>query len=138
MKKILAYRFSAFGDVGMIVPVLKEFLAQNPDTEIVFVSRKNFADLFDGVERLTFRGVNLDDYKGVFGLRKLTKELNKEYNPKYKFPHSMASTLLEMAHSQKFFMQNLPALTDFAKEQDDKKIILFLESMLFSSIANNR
>jgi hypothetical protein len=32
---------------------------------------------------LTFRGVNLDDYKGVFGLRKLTKELNKEYNPKY-------------------------------------------------------
>ncbi len=83
MKKILAYRFSAFGDVAMIVPVLKEFLAQNPDTEIVFVSRKNFADLFDGVERLTFRGVNLDDYKGVFGLRKLTKELNKEYNPKY-------------------------------------------------------
>ncbi len=47
-----------------IVPVLKEFLAQNPDTEIVFVSRKNFSDLFDGVERLTFRGVNLDDYKG--------------------------------------------------------------------------
>ena len=83
MKKILAYRFSAFGDVAMIVPVLKEFLSQNPDTEIVFVSRKNFADLFDGVERLTFRGVNLDDYKGVFGLRKLVKELNKEFQPKY-------------------------------------------------------
>jgi ADP-heptose:LPS heptosyltransferase len=77
VKKILAYRFSAFGDVAMIVPVLKEFLAQNPDTEIVFVSRKNFADLFDGVERLTFRGVNLDDYKGFFGLRKLALELKK-------------------------------------------------------------
>lgn len=83
MKKILAYRFSAFGDVAMIVPVLKEFLAQNPDVEIVFVSRKNFADLFLGVERLTFRGVNLDDYKGLFGLRKLVKELNKEFQPKY-------------------------------------------------------
>ena len=58
----------------------------------------------------------------------------KEYNPKYKFPHSMASTILEMAHSQKFFMKNLPALTDFSKEQDDKKIILFLESLLFNSI----
>jgi len=58
----------------------------------------------------------------------------KEYNPKYKFPHSLASTLLEMAHSQKFFKQNLPALTDFPKETDDKKIILFLESLLFSSI----
>lgn len=58
----------------------------------------------------------------------------KEHNPKYKFPHSMASTILEMAHSQKFFMKNLPALTDFSKEQDDKKIILFLESLLFNSI----
>lgn len=83
MKKILAYRFSAFGDVAMIVPVLKEFLAQNPDTEIVFVSRKNFADLFDGVERLTFRGVNLDDYKGFFGLRKLALELKKEFQPDF-------------------------------------------------------
>ena len=79
MKKILAYRFSAFGDVAMIVPVLKEFLAQNPNTEIIFVSRKNFADLFDGVERLTFRGVNLDDYKVFFGLRKLALELKKEF-----------------------------------------------------------
>ena len=83
MKRILAYRFSAFGDVAMIVPVLKEFLAQNPDTEIVFVSRKNFADLFDGVERLTFRGVNLDDYKGFFGLRKLALELKKEFQPDF-------------------------------------------------------
>lgn len=57
-----------------------------------------------------------------------------EYNPKYKFAHSLASTLLEMAHSQKFFMQNLPALTDFTKEDGDKKIIIFLESLVFSSI----
>ena len=59
----------------------------------------------------------------------------KEYNPKYKYPHSLASTILEMAHSQKFFKQNLPALTDFPKEEDDKKIILFLESLLFSSLS---
>jgi len=58
----------------------------------------------------------------------------KEYNPKYKFPHSLASTILEMAHSQKFFKQNLPALTDFPKEKDDKKIVLFLEELLFNSI----
>ncbi len=59
----------------------------------------------------------------------------KEYNPKYKFPHSLASTILEMAHSQKFFKQNLPALTDFPKSEDDKKIIIFLESLLFSSLS---
>lgn len=83
MTKILAYRFSAFGDVAMIVPVLKEFLAQNPQVEIVFVSRKNFSDLFLNIERLTFCGVNLDDYKGVFSLRKLVKKLNKEHQPTF-------------------------------------------------------
>jgi ADP-heptose:LPS heptosyltransferase len=83
VKKILAYRFSAFGDVAMIVPVLKEFLVQNPDTEIVFVSRKNFADLFDGIERLTFRGIKPDDYKGILSLRKLALELKKEYQPDF-------------------------------------------------------
>lgn len=57
-----------------------------------------------------------------------------EYNPKYKFPHSLASSILEIAHSQKFFKENLPALTDFPKEVQDKKLVLFLESVLFSSI----
>lgn len=81
--KILAYRFSALGDVAMIVPALKEFLIQNPKEEIVFVSREAYADLFSGIERLSFRGVNLDDYKGLLGLRKLAKTLNQEINPTY-------------------------------------------------------
>jgi ADP-heptose:LPS heptosyltransferase len=79
--KILAYRFSAFGDVAMIIPVLKEFLDQNPDAEITFVSRKNFADLFEGIPRVSFKGVNLDSYKGLFGLKKLAEELKDEFNP---------------------------------------------------------
>jgi ADP-heptose:LPS heptosyltransferase len=38
--RILAYRFSAFGDVAMTAPVFREFLEQNPGCEIVMVSRK--------------------------------------------------------------------------------------------------
>lgn len=79
--KILAYRFSAFGDVAMIVPVLKEFLVQNPNAEIVFVSRKNFTDLFEGISRLSFKGIDLENYKGVWGLKKLAEELNAEIKP---------------------------------------------------------
>ena len=30
----------------------------------------------------------------------------KDYNPKYKYPRSLSSTMIEMAHSQKFYMQN--------------------------------
>ncbi len=59
-----------------------------------------------------------------------------ECNPKYKYPKSMASTIIEMAHFQNFFMNNLPSLTDFGKDKDELKIVLFLEELVFSSIKN--
>ncbi len=83
MKTILAYRFSAFGDVAMTVPVCIEFLEQNPDVEIIFISREHFKDLFDGHPRLTFKGISFDDYKGIFGIRKLTRQLIKDFKPDY-------------------------------------------------------
>ena len=83
MTTILAYRFSAFGDVAMTVPVFTEFLKQNPDVEIVMVSRSNFKDLFEGIPNLIFKGINVADYKGFFGLRKLGKFLLKEVQPDY-------------------------------------------------------
>lgn len=58
----------------------------------------------------------------------------KEYNPKYKFPHSLSSTIIEMAHSQQFYMHNLPSLTDFGNPKDEKKLILFLEHLVFAAI----
>lgn len=81
MTRILAYRFSAFGDVAMTAPVFREFLEQNPDVEIVMVSRKNFESLFADIPNVIFKGVNLDDYKGFFGLRRLANELLEEFQP---------------------------------------------------------
>jgi hypothetical protein len=57
-----------------------------------------------------------------------------ECNPKYKYPKSLSSTIIEMAHFQNFFMNNLPSLTDFGKEKDELKIVAFLEDLVFSSI----
>jgi len=54
----------------------------------------------------------------------------KECNPKYKFPNSLASTMLEMSHAQKFFMENLPSLTD-SQKIEDSKLTLFLEEVIF-------
>jgi ADP-heptose:LPS heptosyltransferase len=79
--RILAYRFSAFGDVAMTVPVFREFLEQNPDVEIIMVSRSNFEALFADIPNVIFKGVNLDDYKGFFGLNRLANELIKEFHP---------------------------------------------------------
>jgi ADP-heptose:LPS heptosyltransferase len=81
--RILAYRFSAFGDVAMTAPVFREFLEQNPDVEIIMVSRKNFEALFAGIPNVIFKGIDLDDYKGFFGLRRLSNELIKEFHPDF-------------------------------------------------------
>jgi ADP-heptose:LPS heptosyltransferase len=79
--RILAYRFSAFGDVAMTAPVFREFLEQNPDVEIVMVSRKNFESLFADIPNVIFKGIDLDEYKGFFGLTRLANELIKEFHP---------------------------------------------------------
>ncbi|WP_292008602.1 glycosyltransferase family 9 protein [Chryseobacterium sp.] len=81
MTRILAYRFSAFGDVAMSIPVFREFLEQNPDTEIIMVSRKSFENLFSDIPNVIFKGIDFDDYKGFLGIRRLANELLKEFQP---------------------------------------------------------
>lgn len=83
MKRILAYRFSALGDVAMIVPVLREFLEQNQNVEVVFVSRQRFKPLFAHINRLHFKGVDLERYHGILGLLRLGHQLLKEFKPNY-------------------------------------------------------
>jgi len=57
-----------------------------------------------------------------------------ECSPNYLYPKSLASTIIEMAHFQNFFMKNLPSLTDFADNKDEAEIVRFLEDLVFSSI----
>ena len=61
-------------------------------------------------------------------------EIIMECNPKYKYPKSLSSTIIEMAHFQNFFMNNLPSLTDFGNAKDESAIVSFLEDLVFSAI----
>ena len=70
-------------------------------------------------------------YKDLCGV---IADIILESNPKYKYPRSLASTIIEMAHFQNFFMNNLPSLTDFGKTKDELKVVSFLEDLVFSSI----
>jgi AcrR family transcriptional regulator len=57
-----------------------------------------------------------------------------ECNPNYLYPKSLASTIIEMAHFQNFFMNHLPSLTDFAENKDEAEIVIFLDDLVFSSL----
>ncbi|MBQ7742938.1 MAG: glycosyltransferase family 9 protein [Bacteroidaceae bacterium] len=79
MANILAIRFSALGDVAMTMAVLKSFADQHPNDHITLLSRPMASAL---VERLPsnvhLRSVDLSDYKGLGGLRRLSRELMGE------------------------------------------------------------
>lgn len=81
MKKILVYRFSAFGDVAMVANVLQFLSRQNPGLEIVMVSRPMFAPLFANIPGVTFVGIKIEEYKDIFGLTRLALHLAKTYRP---------------------------------------------------------
>lgn len=57
-----------------------------------------------------------------------------ECSPGYKYPKSLASTIIEMAHFQNFFMHNLPSLTDFGNTKQEQEIIAFLTDLVFASL----
>lgn len=78
-KHILVMRFSSMGDVAMTVPVVKALLAQNPELQITYVSRPQFAGFFANIPRLNFFTADLDnDYKGFTGIAKLYRQLKKQ------------------------------------------------------------
>ena len=53
-KHLLVLRFSSMGDVAMTVPVVKALLEQNPELQVTFVSRPQFAGFFP-----TYTTINL-------------------------------------------------------------------------------
>jgi AcrR family transcriptional regulator len=60
--------------------------------------------------------------------------LFREYNPAYAYPRSLASTVVEMAHFQYFFMVHLPRLTDFEEHPQTDSILRYLDHLVFSAI----
>lgn len=72
MTKILVLRFSAMGDVLLLVPVLRSMAATYHDVEVVVATRPRFAAFFSGIERVKVFEADVDTrFTGFFGIRKL-------------------------------------------------------------------
>lgn len=79
MKHLLVMRLSAFGDVAMSVPVVREFLEQNPEVHITFVSHFALAPLFESLERVEFFPAYLrEQHKGLKGLCRLYRQVMQQ------------------------------------------------------------
>jgi ADP-heptose:LPS heptosyltransferase len=77
-KHILVIRFSAMGDVAMIVPVIRAFVEQNPKVKITVLTRPFFAPFFDNIKNTSVVPAHFNaEHKGINGLFKLSEQLKK-------------------------------------------------------------
>lgn len=68
-------------------------------------------------------------------LCKKIASLIAQINPRYKYPSSVASSLLETAHQQVYFALHLPSLSDLRKTANNHvEITSFLEHFIFNLI----
>jgi AcrR family transcriptional regulator len=67
-------------------------------------------------------------YKDLCGM---IAEVIQAYNPKFQYPRSLSSTLVETAHQQQFFCTFLPRLTDIDAKNKQEYTFHFLEDMVF-------
>ncbi|WP_346883525.1 glycosyltransferase family 9 protein [uncultured Algibacter sp.] len=78
-KHILVIRLSAMGDVAMTVSVLRAVTQQYPELKITVLTRGFFVPFFRDIKRVdVFHADVKGKHKGVFGLYKLARELNKD------------------------------------------------------------
>lgn len=76
--------------------------------------------------------INKDEvFKPYKDLCAKISEVIKEYNPNYKYPKSLSSTLIEASHQQQFFSINLPRLTDNKSKNNVEFTSQFIQDMLF-------
>ncbi len=73
-------------------------------------------------------------FKPYKDLVKRIADLMLEINPTYPYARSLSSTIIEMSHQQRFFMNNLPRLTDFGNQPNEVEVEKFLEHLVFSCL----
>lgn len=61
-------------------------------------------------------------------------EVFLHYKAGYPYPHSLASTLVETAHHQLYFKDNLPRLTDFGGKKGMQPLLDYLNHLVFCAL----
>ncbi len=121
-----------------IVKLLATAIADDEQTSYVNESLLHQIVIAEGSKAYLTKQVGEDNKQHFFkpykDLCAVVGNIILECNPQYKYPKSLASTIIEMAHFQNFFMNNLPSLTDFGENKEETDIILFLNDLVFSSI----
>ncbi|MBL7923347.1 MAG: TetR/AcrR family transcriptional regulator, partial [Bacteroidia bacterium] len=99
--------------IKKVIRLLASEVEDNPDTAFVNENLLHRIIIADGSKAYLTKQVGEDNrlqfFKPYKDLCALIGTMILECNAKYKYPKSLASTIVEMAHFQNFFMNNLPS-----------------------------
>jgi AcrR family transcriptional regulator len=128
----------SFVRLEMVIEILATNVEDNIMTSHVDESLLHKILIVEGSKAYLTNHVNVDNKQQLFkpykDLCNMVSDIITECDSSYKYPHSLASTIIEIAHLQNFFMQNLPSLTDFNKSNTADQIVDYLNDMVFSII----
>jgi len=90
----------------------------------------------EGIKAYHTKAVDKENKKGFFltykALSGAIANIIREINPDFPYPHSLASTMLEMANDHVYFAEHLPRLTDITVENGDfSQVKKLLEDFAF-------
>ncbi|WP_281799846.1 glycosyltransferase family 9 protein [Segatella maculosa] len=76
MKHLLIIRFSAMGDVAMMLPVVASLARQYPDLRVTVLSKPFARPFFEGLDNVRFMAADIkNEYQGFNGLNALYRRL---------------------------------------------------------------
>jgi ADP-heptose:LPS heptosyltransferase len=117
-KKILVLRFSAMGDVVLLVPVLRSLLREYPEVSITVATRPKFAALFNNTQGISVFPADVDhQHKGLGGIWKLFRSLHKKRFDLVVDEHDHLRTKILRTF---FFLSGVPVKA-FNKGRSEKK-----------------
>ena len=110
---------------------------ENPSIDYVNESVLHRIIIAEGSKAYHTKLVDRENTEGFFtNYKRLSEKVASvisELNPKFPYPHTLASNLFEMANNQIYFAQHLPRLTDIqVKEDNFDEVVEMLEYYAFA------
>lgn len=122
----------------IVVKVLVNSLQDDPETQYVDEEVLARIVITESSKAYMTKHVEEDFQDGLFeAYKELSNKVSEiiiSINPSYKTPKALALNLIRGTHTQMYFMQHLPDLTDIELLNDENQqgIEIFLEDLLFS------
>ena len=119
--------------IGTLVYASKD----NPSIDYVNESILHRLIIAEGVKAYHTKEVDQENTDGFFiNYKKLSEKVAcviSDINPKFPYPHTLASNLFEMANNHIYFAQHLPRLTDVVVKDDNfEEVEQMLEYFAFT------